>query len=95
METERVESNKLPDAPQVFQESPEEEPIVDASKNPGWRAIFREAFNKARREQKPTTTRRDLASAVACCFCSYSSGSSPRRISQLGPEILSDQEHRI
>ncbi len=60
METERVESNKLPDAPQVFQESPEEEPIVDASKNPGWRAIFREAFNKARREQKPTTTRRDL-----------------------------------
>ena len=60
METERVESNNPPDAPQVVQESPEEEPTVDASKNSGWRAIFREAFNKARREQKPTITRRDL-----------------------------------
>ncbi len=60
METERVESNNPADAPQIVQESPEEVPVADDSKNPGWRAIFREAFNKARREQKPTTTRRDL-----------------------------------
>lgn len=60
MEIERVESNNPPDASEIVQESPEEEPVVADSKNPGWRAIFREAFNKARREHRPTITRRDL-----------------------------------
>src|SRR5260370_16969949 len=46
METEKVESKKLPDAPQVFQKSPEEEPIVDPSKNPGCPPDFSSAFNK-------------------------------------------------
>src|SRR5260370_29171250 len=34
METERVESNKSPDAPEIAQESPEKGPVVKAPKNP-------------------------------------------------------------
>src|SRR5713226_4937271 len=60
METERVESSNPPDAPKIVQEVAEEVPAADAAQNPGWRALFREAFNKARREQKPTATRREL-----------------------------------
>ena len=60
METERVESSNPPDAQKTVQEVAEEVPAADAAQNPGWRALFREAFNKARREQKPTTTRREL-----------------------------------
>lgn len=60
METERVESSNPPDAPKIDQELAEEVPAADAAQTPGWRALFREAFNKARREQKPTATRREL-----------------------------------
>jgi hypothetical protein len=60
METERVESSNPPGAPRIVQEVAEEVPAADAAQNPGWRALFREAFNKARREQKPTATRREL-----------------------------------
>src|SRR5229473_5601804 len=60
METERVESSNPPDAPRIVQEVAEEVPAADAAQNRGWRALFREAFNKARREQKPTATRREL-----------------------------------
>jgi hypothetical protein len=60
METERVESSDPPDTPRIVQEAVEEVPAADADQNPGWRALFREAFNKARREQKPTATRREL-----------------------------------
>ncbi len=60
METERGESSNPPDAQKIVQEVAEEIPAADAAQNPGWRALFREAFNKARREQKPTATRREL-----------------------------------
>src|SRR5260370_26720228 len=40
METERVESKKTPDSPEIAQKTPEEEPLVEASNNSRWRAIF-------------------------------------------------------
>jgi len=60
METERAEGNHGPDSREIPEPLADDPVAADTPQPRNWRVVFREAFNKARSEQKPTTTRREL-----------------------------------